>query len=64
VILTNEISKTTFGVPIKDHKEIKGLDPKFKNQNLRDHMTDLELIFTMLRGVNDRNNKIRRLQRV
>ena len=47
-ILTNEISKATFGVPIKKHKQIKGLDPKFKNQNLRDSMTDLELIFTML----------------
>ncbi|ODS34916.1 phage antirepressor protein [Candidatus Altiarchaeales archaeon WOR_SM1_SCG] len=47
-ILTNEISKATFGVPIKRHKQIKGLDPEFKNQNLRDHMTDLELIFTML----------------
>ncbi len=47
-ILTNEISKATFGVPIKEHKQIKGLDPKFKNQNLRDHMTDLELVFSML----------------
>src|SRR3989344_5719804 len=47
-ILTNEISQATFGVPIKIHKEIKRLDPKFKNQNLRDHMTDLELIFSML----------------
>ncbi len=47
-ILTNEISHATFGVPIKKHKQIKGLDPKFKNQNLRDHMTDLELIFSML----------------
>ncbi len=47
-ILTNEISQATFGVPIKSHKKIKGLDPKFKNQNLRDHMTDLELIFGML----------------
>ena len=47
-ILTNEISKATFGVAIKVHKEIKGLDPKFKNQNLRDHMNDLELIFSML----------------
>ncbi len=36
-ILTNEISQATFGVPIKIHKEIKGLDPKQKNQNLRDH---------------------------
>ena len=47
-ILTNEISQATFGVPIKEHKVIKGLDPRFKNQNLRDHMTDLELIFSML----------------
>ncbi len=47
-ILTNEISQSTFGIPIKAHKEIKDLDPKFKNQNLRDHMTDLELIFYML----------------
>src|SRR3989344_4363010 len=42
-ILTNEISQATFGLPIKSHKERKGLDPKFKTQNLRDHMTDLEL---------------------
>ncbi len=47
-ILTNEIAKATFGVSIKEHKEMKGLAPEFKNQNLRDHMTDLELIFTML----------------
>ena len=47
-ILTNEISKATFGVGIKEHKKLKGLEPKFKNQNLRDHMTDLELIFGML----------------
>lgn len=47
-ILTNEIAKAAFEVGIKDHKKIKGLDPKFKNQNLRDHMTNLELIFTML----------------
>ncbi len=47
-ILTNEIAKATFGVSIEEHKGIKGLEPKFKNQNLRDHMTDLELIFGML----------------
>ncbi len=47
-ILTNEVSKATFGVPIKEHKEIKGLNTANKNQNLRDHMTDLELIFGML----------------
>jgi hypothetical protein len=47
-ILTNEISKATFGKTIKEHKNLKDLDPLKKNQNLRDHMTDLELIFTML----------------
>jgi hypothetical protein len=47
-ILTNEISKATFGKSIKEHRKIKGLDEPNKNQNLRDHMTDLELIFTML----------------
>lgn len=45
-ILTAEIAKATFGVTPSEHKEIKGLTKK--NQNLRDHMTDLELIFTML----------------
>ena len=47
-ILTDEISKATFGIGVKQHKEIKGLAPQRKNQNLRDHMDDLELIFTML----------------
>jgi len=45
-ILTAEISKAAFGITPSEYKEIKGL--KKKNQNLRDHMTDLELIFTML----------------
>jgi hypothetical protein len=43
-ILTAEISKATFGIIPSVHKILKGL----KNQNLRDHMTDLELIFSML----------------
>ena len=45
-ILTNEISKATFGKTVIEYKEFKNLQKK--NQNLRDHMTDLELIFTML----------------
>jgi DNA-damage-inducible protein D len=45
-ILTNEISKATFGMTVPEYKEFKGL-PK-KNQNLRDHMVDWELIFTMV----------------
>jgi DNA-damage-inducible protein D len=47
-ILTSEISKATFDIGIKEHKQIKNLNTKQKNQNLRDHMTDLELIFSML----------------
>ncbi|MFO0479656.1 MAG: Bro-N domain-containing protein [Bacteroidota bacterium] len=43
-ILTAEISKATFGLTPSKYKKIKGL----KSQNLRDHMTDLELIFSML----------------
>ncbi|MBM4350253.1 MAG: Bro-N domain-containing protein [Deltaproteobacteria bacterium] len=43
-ILTAEIAKAAFGVTPGKHKKIKGL----KRENLRDHMTDLELIFSML----------------
>ncbi|MDP2824766.1 MAG: BRO family protein [Sulfuritalea sp.] len=46
-ILTAEIARATFGVTPGDHKKLKGLE-KAKTANLRDHMTDLELIFTML----------------
>ena len=45
-ILTAEIARATFGVTPSEHKELKGLSKN--NENLRDHMTDLELIFTML----------------
>jgi hypothetical protein len=45
-ILTAEISQATFGMTPSEYKEFKSLaSPK---DNLRDHMTDLELIFTML----------------
>lgn len=43
-ILTNEISKATFGRTVEEYKKFKQL----KRENLRDHMTDLELIFNML----------------
>jgi hypothetical protein len=43
-ILTTEISKATFGLSPAEYKQVKGL----KDENLRDHMNDLELIFTML----------------
>jgi hypothetical protein len=45
-ILTNEISKATFGKTVDEYKKFKGLPNK--KENLRDHMNDLELIFTML----------------
>ena len=43
-ILTAEISKATFGVTPSEYKKLKGLE----RENLRDHMGDFELIFTML----------------
>lgn len=43
-ILTAEISKATFGITPSDYKKLKGL----KRENLRDHMNDLELLFTQL----------------
>jgi hypothetical protein len=43
-ILTSEISKAAFGLTPSEYKEVKGLT----RENLRDHMTDLELIFSML----------------
>ena len=43
-ILTSEISKATFGMTPKEYKDYKSL----KHENLRDNMTDLELIFSML----------------
>ena len=45
-ILTAEISKATFGIIPSEYKNLKGLTKT--SENLRDHMTDLELIFTML----------------
>ena len=45
-ILTAQIAKGTFGLTPTEHKEVKGLTQI--KQNLRDHMTPLELIFTAL----------------
>ena len=44
-ILTNVISQETFNLGIQNHKDIKGLANR---HNLRDHMTDMELVLTML----------------
>lgn len=43
-ILTAEIAKWTFGLTPTEHKNLKGLE----NQNLRDHMTNLELLFSAI----------------
>jgi DNA-damage-inducible protein D len=43
-ILTAEISRAAFGLTPSEYKKVKGL----QRQNLRDHMNDLELIFSML----------------
>ena len=45
-ILTNEITKATFGKTVQEYKNFKGLQKP--QQNLRDHMSDWELILTML----------------
>lgn len=44
-ILTNVLSTRTFGLGVANHKSVKNLR---RHHNLRDHMTDLELILTML----------------
>ena len=49
-ILTNIIHQEWADVTVKNHKEIKGL----KTQNLRDHMTEAELIFTALAELSTR----------
>ncbi|MCC8418409.1 MAG: Bro-N domain-containing protein [Rickettsia endosymbiont of Glossina mortisans submortisans] len=49
-ILTNIIHQEWTGISIKEHKNIKGL----KNQNLRDHMNEAELIFTALAELSTR----------
>ncbi|MEZ2347724.1 BRO family protein [Terriglobus sp. RCC_193] len=49
-ILTNLIHEEWSGSSVKDHKQLKGL----KSQNLRDHMTEAELIFTALAELSTR----------
>ena len=49
-ILTNVIHQEWTGVSVKQHKELKSL----KSQNLRDHMTEAELIFTALAELSTR----------
>ena len=45
-ILTNEITKATFGKTVQEYKEFKNINRP--NQNLRDHRTDWELILNMI----------------
>lgn len=53
-VLTAEIAKSTFGIKPKDHKALKDLN----RESLRDHMTNLELIFTMLGEEATRNKAV------
>lgn len=46
-ILTNEMTKAWSGMSVKDYKELKGL----KKENLRDNMTNIELVLNMLAEV-------------
>ncbi|MHB8881557.1 MAG: BRO-N domain-containing protein [Thermodesulfovibrionales bacterium] len=58
-ILTNEIMQGAFDLKVDEYKQVKGLE----RENLRDHMTDIELILTMLgeatttKITKDRNSK-------
>jgi DNA-damage-inducible protein D len=49
-LLTNIIHQEWTGISVKKHKEVKGL----KSQNLRDHMSEAELIFTALAELSTR----------
>ena len=49
-ILTNIIHQEWSGLSVKEHKQLKGL----KSQNLRDHMSEAELIFTALAELSTR----------
>ena len=49
-ILTNIIHQEWSDITVKQHKDLKGL----KNQNLRDHMSEAELIFTALAELSTR----------
>jgi DNA-damage-inducible protein D len=49
-MLTNIIHKEWSGLSVKDHKDFKGLE----RQNLRDHMSEAELIFTALAELSTR----------
>jgi hypothetical protein len=49
-ILTNIVHEEWSGVSVKEHKDLKGLE----NQNLRDHMSEAELIFTALAELSTR----------
>jgi DNA-damage-inducible protein D len=55
-ILTAEISRATFGLTPSEYKEVKGLT----RENLRDHQTTLELIFTMLGEESTRHETVDR----
>lgn len=46
-ILTNEMTRAWSGLTVRDYKEVKGL----KKENLRDNMTNLELVLNMLAEV-------------
>ena len=55
-ILTAIVAKGTFGLNPTEHKNLKGLAP---NQNLSDHMSELEVIFTNLGEVTTRHLAIK-----
>jgi DNA-damage-inducible protein D len=53
-MLTNIIHQEWTGVSVKEHKALKTLDKTHSTQNLRDHMSEAELIFTALAELSTR----------
>lgn len=58
-ILTVEISKAAFGITPSEYTKLKGLE----RENLRDHMTDLELIFSMFSMMRKSSRKAAKAQK-
>ena len=60
-LLTNIIHQEWAGVSVKEHKALKTLDKSYSTQNLRDHMSEAELIFTALAELSTRQIAVKQV---
>jgi DNA-damage-inducible protein D len=60
-LLTNIIHQEWAGVSVKEHKALKTLDKTNSTQNLRDHMSEAELIFTALAELSTRQIAVKQV---